>query len=322
MHRIRRKLRFAWIVLLTLLPVSPALAGVELTSFAAMPMGQTILIAWQTGSEVDMQGFYLWRSTDPDGGDRISDLIPATGPGASYQFTDSSPVAGQLYYYRLEAVEQGGASEFFGPVSATVPPVPSDTPSPTPSLTPSGTLSPTPTVSPTPTLTGSPTATRTATPTPSRTWTPTPTRTATPIRTATPWPTFTRFPTNTPRPLPSATPRPAVPTATLPPTLVPTAPLVPTVAPIVTFTASVTPTLVTTPTLAPTAPPTDTPAPSPTATETVPVTAAPSPTMEAAEPANSSGMYLIVGTCGLMSVSAMLVAGGVSAWWIWRRLGR
>lgn len=185
--------------------VLPMHAAVTLVSFTASPEGQTIVVKWETASEVNMLGFYLWRSTE-EGGiySPISDLIPAEGDivGATYQFIDTAVEPGQTYFYKLEAVETTGASQFYGPVSATVPAfTPTPEPSPTSTPTPTSTFTPTPSPTSTPTRT----PTLTSTPTPSPTSTPTPTFTPVSHLTSTPTPTFTLVPHLAPKPTPSPT---------------------------------------------------------------------------------------------------------------------
>lgn len=212
--------------------VLPLDAAVTLVSFTASPQGQAIVVNWETASEVNMLGFYLWRSTEEGGSySRISDLIPAQGDivGATYRFVDNAVEPGQTYFYKLEAVETTGASQFYGPISATLP-----LPTPTPSLTPTPTFTPTPSFTPTPTPTFTPVPGFTPSPTPSFTPTPAPTFTPTPRPTPlpplSPTPTFTR--TSTPTPAPSPEPSPtSAPTLAPSPSLVFTSPLLPTPSP-------------------------------------------------------------------------------------------
>jgi hypothetical protein len=184
------------VLLLLGVSVMTILAAVTLTSFTATPQGDSILIEWETASEVDMFGFYVQRAPyTPDitvcailpGLNRISNLIPAEGDiiGASYDFTDSSAEIGATYYYCLEAVEVDGDYEFHGPISAGISDEPTTEPSKTPTPTPTPTYAPPPPPPPvtsTSTPTPGPTSTATSTPptsTPTRTPTHTPTRTPT-----------------------------------------------------------------------------------------------------------------------------------------------
>jgi hypothetical protein len=100
------------------------LTAIDLVSLTACPAADRILLAWQTGTEVDNAGFNLHRATSADGPyAKLNDaLIPAEGDpesGASYTYTDTDVVKGVTYYYKLEDVDIHGVSTFHGPVSAT-----------------------------------------------------------------------------------------------------------------------------------------------------------------------------------------------------------
>ncbi len=209
--------------LLLCIPVTTVLAAVTLTSFTATPQEDSILIEWETASEVDMSVFYVQRApyvtpeiadcADIPGLARISDFIPSEGDivGASYDYTDTSAEVGVTYYYCLEAVEAGGDFELHGPITAAIqpaatteptqrPPTSTPTPAPTPSATPPSapprspsTATSTPTSTPKPTSTPATGTPPTATPTRTPTRTPvassgenTPTKTLPPTATQTP----------------------------------------------------------------------------------------------------------------------------------------
>lgn len=119
---------------------------VELASFTAIPSQNGILLEWETASEIKHAGFHIWRSDSAEGTyTQITDaLIPAEGGpsmGAVYAYEDTNMLrkvytrhdmnrnriyvfqdlaGGRAYYYRLEAIDDAGMSEFFGPVSASV----------------------------------------------------------------------------------------------------------------------------------------------------------------------------------------------------------
>jgi len=101
--------------------------AVELASFTATPQAQSILIEWETISEIDNLGFNLYRATSPTGPrTKLNDsLIPSQGPGSPigyvYSFVDRRVVPGQTYYYWLEAVDIYGMTASYGPESAFVP---------------------------------------------------------------------------------------------------------------------------------------------------------------------------------------------------------
>lgn len=188
-------------------------AAVTIGEFKAEPQPDgSILVIWETATELETAGFNLYRATE---------LLPANGPwgqpidtqpargdnftGATYQFRDMDVVPGIRYYYLLEELTPAGPGQRIGPISAGI------------GLTPEPTATSTATAS-----------TPTATPT-----TAIPTATATTAATATATPgagsslppaTATRQFTNTPVPPPTATPAPG---ATWTPAVLPTATPVP-----------------------------------------------------------------------------------------------
>ena len=105
----------------------PAL-GVTLADFAAYPDEDKIMVVWETVSELDLQGFNLWRSTSPDGPtERLNEtMIPAQSPGssqgASYHYDDSAVEIGQTYWYWLDDIDLSGVPTRHGPISATLNP--------------------------------------------------------------------------------------------------------------------------------------------------------------------------------------------------------
>lgn len=71
-----------------------------------------VTVQWDTATEIDTAGFYLYRSNVPDGEfsliNKDGELIPSQGnalSGASYMFTDEDVVPGETYYYLIEEVE-------------------------------------------------------------------------------------------------------------------------------------------------------------------------------------------------------------------------
>jgi hypothetical protein len=98
--------------------------AITLLSFTAEGGADQVTLAWETASEIENEGFNVWRSEAADGqyAKINASLIPAQGSadsGASYEYTDADVVKGVTYYYKLEDVDIHGASAFHGPVSAT-----------------------------------------------------------------------------------------------------------------------------------------------------------------------------------------------------------
>jgi hypothetical protein len=140
------------LVLALLLVVSPTLASVDFLedSFQATYTGEYVQVSWETASEVDTFGFWLYRSTEPDGAlDQLTDdIIPAENSivGAYYTYEDYDVEAGTTYYYTIEVWDDSDQSEY-GPISVDVPaqgttPTPTNTPTNTPTPTPTPTLEP------------------------------------------------------------------------------------------------------------------------------------------------------------------------------------
>jgi len=98
--------------------------AVSLTFFDAHASGRNLVVEWQTASEMDLLGFYLYRSTAPEGDySEVSDgLIPSIAPGSmggsDYRWVDDDASAGVTYYYKLEGVDSHGNRTSHGPVSA------------------------------------------------------------------------------------------------------------------------------------------------------------------------------------------------------------
>lgn len=99
-------------------------AAVTLVKFEATWQSTTsILVVWETSSELDTTAFFLYRAESPNGPwDFYIDWEPAVGDeftGASYSYVDREVTQGITYYYRLEETTSDGSSNFFGPVMAT-----------------------------------------------------------------------------------------------------------------------------------------------------------------------------------------------------------
>jgi hypothetical protein len=82
----------------------------------------TVLVQWETASELDTIGFYVTRSQSIDGPfERITaTLIPSqvdAFSGGKYTYADRGLKPGTTYYYQLEAVSAQGEVERFGPLT-------------------------------------------------------------------------------------------------------------------------------------------------------------------------------------------------------------
>jgi hypothetical protein len=100
--------------------------AVTISEFAAHPELASVLVRWETTSEVDLLGFNLYRSESLEGERTLLNaaLIPSGSfgglNGGSYEFADMAAGPGATYYYWLEVVEVGRTS-MIDPVSVNTP---------------------------------------------------------------------------------------------------------------------------------------------------------------------------------------------------------
>lgn len=100
--------------------------AVELVSFTANPVDDTIFLDWETAIELDNLGFNIYRSTSnqiQDGLRVNTVLIPANNPpgsllGSTYTYTDKTVEKNVIYYYWLEGLDLNGTATMYGPVIA------------------------------------------------------------------------------------------------------------------------------------------------------------------------------------------------------------
>ncbi len=98
--------------------------GVELASLAAYPGRGSILVQWETASEVDNLGFHVWRATSANGQRKrlTAQIIPGQAPGSTsgghYQYLDETALPGLTCYYWVEQVGVDGLTDLHGPISA------------------------------------------------------------------------------------------------------------------------------------------------------------------------------------------------------------
>jgi hypothetical protein len=108
--------------ILAALSLLDARAAVNMLKFAAVwQKDGTILVAWETSSELDSVAFFLYRSESQNGPwDDYIDFEPAEGndfTGATYSFVDHEVTQGVTYWYRLEELAADNSSSFHGPIT-------------------------------------------------------------------------------------------------------------------------------------------------------------------------------------------------------------
>jgi len=99
---------------------------VELIDFTGEPRGSSVVLSWETASELDNLGFHVYRAEEQAGPyERLTtSLIPGLGSspvGARYRFEDRRVGPGLIYFYKLEDIDRQGVETRHGPVVITVP---------------------------------------------------------------------------------------------------------------------------------------------------------------------------------------------------------
>jgi hypothetical protein len=101
--------------------------GVQMASFSAIQVHDMILVTWETVSELETQGFNLYRGISPAAPDTQlnSQLILSQSPGSPsgflYTWEDRQDlILGVTYYYWIEAIDFANVATRHGPVSATL----------------------------------------------------------------------------------------------------------------------------------------------------------------------------------------------------------
>ncbi len=103
--------------------------GVVLPAFAATVQAGHILVTWETASELNHQGFHLYRAESEAGPWlRLNPtLIPSQAPGSprgqAYRWEDRNVSRNATYYYRLEAVGLDNGTEIVGITAVTYAPL-------------------------------------------------------------------------------------------------------------------------------------------------------------------------------------------------------
>jgi hypothetical protein len=99
-------------------------ASVIVDQFVSDAISEAIILQWRTLTEIDNVGFYIQRSEQVSGPfSRVSPYITTDaegGQGAEYFWFDEDVQADVVYYYRLEAIDVNGVSEYIGPITGTL----------------------------------------------------------------------------------------------------------------------------------------------------------------------------------------------------------
>lgn len=99
------------------------LGGVALVVYGViLYRSPSILIEWQTATEIDTIGFNLYRADQIEGPYQKlnASLIPAADDplrGGSYHYVDANLMPNRIYYYQLEDVDIQGKTTRHEPIS-------------------------------------------------------------------------------------------------------------------------------------------------------------------------------------------------------------
>jgi len=111
---------------LWLAQVGRAPTEVTLSRLETSVQNGSVIVKWETTSEIDNLGFNLYRSASTNGARTklnstlIPSLVPPGSPfGAAYEYADTGVAPGMVYYW-LEGLDIYGHTEIYGPVEAQV----------------------------------------------------------------------------------------------------------------------------------------------------------------------------------------------------------
>jgi protocatechuate 3,4-dioxygenase beta subunit len=86
-----------------------SLLPVPMYSFTAQPQGSNVLLSWQVGQELNLQGYDVEFSTDGRNWSTVGNVAAAGRSG--YQFVHTAPVSG-FNYYRIKSVDKDAKFQY------------------------------------------------------------------------------------------------------------------------------------------------------------------------------------------------------------------
>lgn len=100
-----------------ILPLSAPPLAANLVSFQARAVEKGVRVKWETGSELDVLGFNVWRKAGTGAWQKVNAKVidaknVGTVSGAAYAYLDKSAKAGTAYRYKLEILNVSGESEW------------------------------------------------------------------------------------------------------------------------------------------------------------------------------------------------------------------
>jgi hypothetical protein len=103
-------------------PSCQATTAVDVRTFATRRTTAGVEVSWRTGTETDIVGFNVWRSSGKSLSKLNRALVPAKHSGetsgAAYRFVDRKAKGRTLHTYRLQVVDLKGNRSWYGVGSA------------------------------------------------------------------------------------------------------------------------------------------------------------------------------------------------------------
>ena len=112
-----------WTARRTFITSSAKPTAIQLASMVAESDRGMVVVTWKTFSSAGLTGFQIYRSKNAAGPfESVSDRLISLSVDGEYRFQDADVQVNATYYYQIEAVNQGEASQRFGPISVKVSP--------------------------------------------------------------------------------------------------------------------------------------------------------------------------------------------------------
>jgi fibronectin type 3 domain-containing protein len=93
-------------------------AGCQAKTPAVSPGQHSATLAWTASNSKDVQGYRVYRTTDPN----ASPGLLAVTPAGTTRYVDTTVEAGRTYYYSVKAFDAAGKESVFSEkISATIP---------------------------------------------------------------------------------------------------------------------------------------------------------------------------------------------------------
>jgi len=98
--------------------LDPVILPVDLIALTAKPLINSILVEWKTANEVNNEGFEVMRSTDGQNFEKVG-WVAQNNTGV-YSFEDFEVNTNQMYYYRLNQIDNNGEIKISPVVDAKI----------------------------------------------------------------------------------------------------------------------------------------------------------------------------------------------------------